>query len=142
MDKQELKKLIDTAAGRIPADLVIKNCKVVNVFSGEIISGDIAVSGSKIAGIGEYEGREVVDAEGSYAVPGLIDSHIHIESSYVTPEEIGRLLVPHGTTTIIADPHEIVNVWDPRAGLYDGGGGEDCIGYSVCGSVLCSGDAI
>ena len=110
MDKQELKKLIDTAAGRIPADLVIKNCKVVNVFSGEIISGDIAVSGSKIAGIGEYEGREVVDAEGSYAVPGLIDSHIHIESSYVTPEEIGRLLVPHGTTTIIADPHEIVNV--------------------------------
>ena len=67
MDKQELKKLIDTAAGRIPADLVIKNCKVVNVFSGEIISGDIAVSGSKIAGIGEYEGREVVDAEGSYA---------------------------------------------------------------------------
>ena len=58
MDKQELKKLIDTAAGRIPADLVIKNCKVVNVFSGEIISGDIAVSGSKIAGIGEYEGRE------------------------------------------------------------------------------------
>ncbi|MBS5763312.1 MAG: adenine deaminase [Lachnospiraceae bacterium] len=110
MDKQELKKLIDTAAGRIPADLVIKNCKVVNVFSGEIISGDIAVSGSKIAGIGEYEGREVVDAKGSYAVPGLIDSHIHIESSYVTPEEIGRLLVPHGTTTIIADPHEIVNV--------------------------------
>ena len=110
MDKQELKKLIDTAAGRIPADFVIKNCKVVNVFSGEIISGDIAVSGSKIAGIGEYEGREVVDAKGSYAVPGLIDSHIHIESSYVTPEEIGRLLVPHGTTTIIADPHEIVNV--------------------------------
>ena len=89
---------------------MIKNCKVVNVFSGEIISGDIAVSGSKIAGIGEYEGREVVDAKGSYAVPGLIDSHIHIESSYVTPEEIGRLLVPHGTTTIIADPHEIVNV--------------------------------
>lgn len=89
---------------------MIKNCKVVNVFSGEIISGDIAVSGSKIAGIGEYEGREVVDAEGSYAVPGLIDSHIHIESSYVTPEEIGRLLVPHGATTIIADPHEIVNV--------------------------------
>ena len=100
MDKQELKKLIDTAAGRIPADLVIKNCKVVNVFSGEIISGDIAVSGSKIAGIGEYEGREVVDAKGSYAVPGLIDSHIHIESSYVTPEEIGRLLVPHGQQSL------------------------------------------
>ena len=110
MEKQELKKLIDTAAGRIPADLVIKNCKVVNVFSGEIVEGDIAVSGSQIAGIGEYQGKEIVDAEGAYAVPGLIDSHIHIESSYVTPEEIGRLLVPHGTTTIIADPHEIVNV--------------------------------
>ncbi len=110
MKKEELKKLIDTAAGRIPADLVIKNCKVVNVFSGKIVEGDIAVSGGQIAGIGKYEGKEVVDAQGRYAVPGFIDSHIHIESSYVSPEEIGRLLVPHGGTTIIADPHEIVNV--------------------------------
>ena len=110
MKKEELKKLIDTAAGRIPADLVIKNCKVVNVFSGKIVEGDIAVSGGQIAGIGNYEGKEVVDAQGRYAAPGFIDSHIHIESSYVSPEEIGRLLVPHGGTTIIADPHEIVNV--------------------------------
>lgn len=110
MKKEELKKLIDTAAGRIPADLVIKNCKVVNVFSGKIVEGDIAVSGGQIAGIGNYEGKEVVDAKGRYAAPGFIDSHIHIESSYVSPEEIGRLLVPHGGTTIIADPHEIVNV--------------------------------
>ena len=108
--KAELKKLIDTAAGRIPADLVIKNCKVVNVFSGKIQEGDIAFSGDQIAGIGEYEGKEVIDAEGRYAAPGFIDSHIHIESSYVCPEEIGRLLVPHGGTTIMADPHEIVNV--------------------------------
>lgn len=110
MKKETLKKLIDVAAGRIPADLVIKNCKVMNVFSGEIISGDIAVSDGMIAGIGTYEGKETVDAKGRYATPGLIDSHIHIESSYVSPEEIGRLLVPHGATTIIADPHEIVNV--------------------------------
>ena len=81
MKKEELKKLIDTAAGRIPADLVIKNCKVVNVFSGKIVEGDIAVSGGQIAGIGNYEGKEVVDAQGRYAAPGFIDSHIHIESS-------------------------------------------------------------
>lgn len=108
--KKELKKLIDTAAGRVSADLVIKNCKIVNVFSGKIQEGDIAFSGNQIAGIGEYEGVKVIDAEGRYAAPGFIDSHIHIESSYVSPEEIGRLLVPHGGTTIMADPHEIVNV--------------------------------
>lgn len=108
--KEALKKLIDTAAGRIPADVLIKNCKIVNVFSGEITEGNIAISGSQIAGIGDYEGIEVIDAGGRYAAPGFIDSHIHIESSYVSPEEIGRLLVPHGGTTIMADPHEIVNV--------------------------------
>lgn len=110
MTKTELKELIDVAAGRKKADVVIKNCKVVNVFTGEIEEGSIAFSGEKIAGIGEYEGEKEYDAEGRYAVPGLIDSHIHIESAYVSPEEMGRLLVPHGTSTIIADPHEIVNV--------------------------------
>lgn len=108
--KQELKKRIDIAAGRIPADVVIKNCKVVDVYSGDIIEGDIALSDGVIAGVGSYEGNEEIDACGQYAVPGFIDSHIHIESAYVSPEEIGRLLVPHGATTIIADPHEIVNV--------------------------------
>ena len=110
MKKEELKKLIDTAAGRIPADTVIKNCQVVNVFSGKIQKGDIALCGDKIAGIGEYQGVKEIDAQGRYAVPGFIDSHIHIESAYVSPEELGRLLVPHGAATIIADPHEIVNV--------------------------------
>lgn len=110
MKKEELKRLIDTAAGRIKADVVIKNCKIVNVFSGTIMEGDIALSGDQIAGIGSYQGETEVDAKGRYAAPGFIDSHIHIESSYVSPEEIGRLLVPHGGTTIIADPHEIVNV--------------------------------
>lgn len=110
MEKQALKRLIDVAAGRVPADTVIKNCRVVDVYSGCITEGDIALCGGHIAGVGAYEGEMVIDAGGCYAVPGFIDSHIHIESSYVSPEEIGRLLVPHGGTTIIADPHEIVNV--------------------------------
>lgn len=110
MDKQALKKLILVASGEIPADTVIKNCKVLDVFSGKFTEGDIALCDGQIAGVGKYEGLAVVDAEGRYAVPGFIDSHIHIESSYLCPEELGRMLVPHGGTTIIADPHEIVNV--------------------------------
>lgn len=110
MKKEELKKLIDTAAGRIKADMVIKNCKIVDVYSGRIIEGNIAICGNLIAGIGDYEGIEVIDAHGKYAAPGFIDSHIHIESSYVSPEELGKMIVPHGGTCIVADPHEIVNV--------------------------------
>lgn len=112
MKKETLKKLIDVAAGRIPADIVIKNCNVIDVYSSCILEGrDIAISDGLIAGIGDdYVGTTEIDAKGQYAAPGFIDGHIHIESSYVTPEEIGRLLVPHGGTTIIADPHEIVNV--------------------------------
>lgn len=110
MERNELKKLIDIAAGRIPADKVIKNCKVIDVYNGRIIEGDIALSDNLIAGVGSYEGNEVIDAKGKFAAPGFIDTHIHIESSYVSPEELGRLIVPHGTTTIIADPHEIANV--------------------------------
>ena len=110
MTKESLKKLIDVAAGRVLADTVIKNCKVVDVYSGKIIEGDIAISENMIAGIGSYEGINIIDANGKYATPGFIDSHIHIESSYVSPEELGKLIVPHGGTCIIADPHEIVNV--------------------------------
>jgi adenine deaminase len=110
MTNTELKKLIDVAAGRVTADLVIKNCKIVNVYTHKIEEGDIAVVDGKIAGIGTYEGNKTINGNGKYALPGFIDSHIHIESSYVSPEEIGRLLVPHGATTIVADPHEIVNV--------------------------------
>lgn len=105
-----IKKRINIAAKRQPADLVIKNCKIVNVFTHEIIEGDIAISDGKIAAVGNYSGEKEVDAEGRYALPGFINSHIHIESSFVSPEEFSRLVVPHGTTTIIADPHEIVNV--------------------------------
>ncbi|QTD40141.1 adenine deaminase [Sporosarcina sp. Te-1] len=111
MQKEELKQLIDVAAGRKLADLVLKNGKIVDVYQGSILVGDVAIVDGKIAGIGEaYEGKEVVDINGKYIAPGFIDPHIHVESSYVTPEEFGRLLVPHGTTTVMADPHEIVNV--------------------------------
>lgn len=110
MEKKQLKKLIDIAAGRIPADLVIKNCKVVDVYNAAIVEGDIALCEGLIAGVGKYKGQKEIDAKGQYAAPGFIDSHIHVESSYVSPEELGRLIVPHGTTTIIADPHEITNV--------------------------------
>ncbi len=110
MNKERLKKLIDVAAGRIPADLVIKNCKVVDVYNASIIEGDIALCDGLIAGVGQYEGKSEIDAQGLYAAPGFIDGHIHVESCYVSPEELGRLIVPHGTTTIISDPHEITNV--------------------------------
>lgn len=110
MTKEQLKKLIDVAAGRIPADLVIKNAKIVDVYSSKILEGDIAISDNLIAGIGNYQGRKEIDVNGKYVTPGFIDGHIHIESSYLSPEELGKLLVPHGGTCIIADPHEIVNV--------------------------------
>ncbi|MBB4824796.1 adenine deaminase [Sporosarcina luteola] len=111
MQKKELTQLIDVAAGRTSADLVLKNGKIVDVYQGSILVGDVAIVNGKIAGIGEtYEGKKVVDVKGKYIAPSFIDPHIHVESSYVTPEEFGRLLVPHGTTTVMADPHEIVNV--------------------------------
>lgn len=111
MDKKTLKRLIDVAAGRVPADLVLKQATVIDVYQGETIQGDVAIVDGRIAGIGEtYEGKETLDVAGKFVAPGFIDPHIHVESSYVTPEEFGRLLVPRGTTTVLADPHEIVNV--------------------------------
>jgi adenine deaminase len=104
--------MIDTAMHRIPADLVIRNCNVVDVYTGNIRKDSIAVTFGRIVGFGEdFTGKEEIDAHGAYAAPGLIDSHIHIESSYLSPEEFGRLVVPRGTMTVIADPHEIVNVY-------------------------------
>ena len=76
--REKLAHLIDVAAGRVPADTVIKNCKVVDVYAGEIIDGDIAICDGAIAGVGDYEGREMIDAEGMYAAPGFIDAHIHL----------------------------------------------------------------
>lgn len=108
--KEMLKKRIDVAAKRIPADLVIKNGKVVNVFTREIITEDIAIVDGYIAGTGTFEGYETVDAYGKYVVPGFIDGHVHIESAMVIPSEFSNVVLPHGVTTIVADPHEIANV--------------------------------
>lgn len=110
MDKKELKQLIAIAAGREKADLLIKNCRIVDLCGGEVIEGSIALSGGFIAGIGEYEAKKVYDAKGKYATAGFIDAHIHIESSYCSPEEFAKMVIVHGTTGVIADPHEIMNV--------------------------------
>ena len=110
MEKAALVKLIEVASGKRKADLVIKNCRVVDVYASRIIDGDIAICDGLIAGVGTYEGEETIDAGGAFAAPGFIDGHLHIESVHVPPEEMGRICVPHGTTTLIADPHEIVNV--------------------------------
>lgn len=110
MNKDSLKRLIDVANGNKKADLVLKNGSIVDVCSGKIFKADLAIAEGYIAGFGEYDGETEVDIEGKYIAPGLMDAHIHIESSYCTPEEFGRMVVPHGTTTVIADPHEIVNV--------------------------------
>lgn len=101
---------IKIALGIENPDLVIKNARIINVFTKEIIPGDIAIYNSTIAGIGEYNGIREIDAGGRFACPGLIDSHVHIESSMVAPAEFAKAVLPHGTTTIIADPHEIANV--------------------------------
>lgn len=105
-----LGEYIDAAIGRKKAEIVLKNGKFVNVFTGEICKGDIAIEGGRIVGFGEYEGETEYDIAGKIAVPGLIDAHVHIESSQLSPEEFARLVLPRGTTTVIADPHEITNV--------------------------------
>ena len=111
MDKQAFLHLLAVARGDEPADLLLKNAKVVNVFTGEILEADVALAGAWIAAVGQgYEGEAIIDLKGSYLIPGLIDTHVHIESSMVTPPQFARAIVPRGTTTVIADPHEIANV--------------------------------
>lgn len=102
--------VIDVAAGRAPADLVLKNATYVNVFSNELCHGDIAVAEGLIVGMGEYHGKMEVDVSGKLVLPGFIDAHIHLESSLVSPTEFAKAVLPHGTTTVITDPHEIANV--------------------------------
>ena len=102
--------VIDVAAGRVPADLVLKNATYVNVFSNELGHGDIAVAEGLIVGMGEYHGHVEVDVSGKLVLPGFLDAHIHLESSLVSPTEFAKAVLPHGTTTVITDPHEIANV--------------------------------
>ena len=102
--------VIDVAAGRAPADLVLKNATFVNVFSNELSTMDIAVAEGLIVGMGSYQGRSEVDCTGKIVLPGFLDAHIHLESSLVSPTEFVKAVLPHGTTTVVTDPHEIANV--------------------------------
>ena len=104
------RRIINAAAGREPADLVLKNATYVNVFSNELCTADIAVAEGLIVGMGQYSGTREVDMTGKIVLPGFLDAHIHLESSLVTPKEFVRAVLPHGTTTVVTDPHEIANV--------------------------------
>lgn len=106
----EERRLVETAAGRRRAELVLKNARYVNVFTHELCTGDIAIACGKIAGIGKYDGEKELDVSGRIVCPGFLDAHIHIESSLSVPREFARAVVPHGTTAIVTDPHEITNV--------------------------------
>ncbi|MCM3513086.1 adenine deaminase [Carnobacterium inhibens] len=105
-----LEKRISVSAKKTPADLVVKNGMIVNVFTGELMSGDIAIVDGVIAGIGSYEGAKTIDANNKIIVPGLIDGHVHIESSLLTPKEFSKIVLQHGVTSVVTDPHEIANV--------------------------------
>ncbi|WP_343343697.1 adenine deaminase [Terrisporobacter petrolearius] len=105
-----ISELIDRSMKNKNPDLVLKNVKIVNVFTHEIVTGDVAVHDGIIVGIGKYTGNTNIDLNGKYIAPGLIDSHVHIESSMLSPGEFSKAIVPRGTTTIITDPHEIANV--------------------------------
>ena len=96
--------------GKKQADLVLKNARIINVFTGEILPGNVAVTDGMIVGIGDYQGKEEHDLKGKYLCPGFIDSHLHLESTLVTPKELVTVASRHGTTTFIVDPHESANV--------------------------------
>ncbi|MDM8534047.1 amidohydrolase family protein [Clostridiaceae bacterium HSG29] len=106
----KMKIRAELALGEEEVELVLKNCKIINVFTHEIHENDIAINKGKIIGFGNYKAKKYIDVEGKFVSPGLIDSHMHLESSLVTPQRLSEVAVANGTTTIIADPHEIANV--------------------------------
>ena len=111
MTKDKAHVLIETAMGRMDADLAIRNAMVVDVYSRTSFKADVYIKDGIIIGFdGERKAREEYDAEGRYLIPGLIDAHCHIESSHLSPAQFSDTVVPFGTTTVIADPHEICNV--------------------------------
>ncbi|KPQ19267.1 MAG: Adenine deaminase, partial [Rhodobacteraceae bacterium HLUCCA24] len=111
MSRPDLATLIAQGAGRVPAELVLRGARVLDVVTGDLLEGDVAVCGDTIVGTCDaYEGREVADVSGLILVPGFIDTHLHVESSMVTPFEFDRCVAPRGITTAICDPHEIANV--------------------------------
>lgn len=110
LDMSSLKKRIQVAKGKTAADLVVKNGRILNVFTGNIVNSDIAIVDGVIAGIGCFEGNETIDAHDKIIVPGFIDGHMHIESTMLTPSELSKVVLQHGVTALVADPHEIANV--------------------------------
>ncbi|MEY3306329.1 MAG: adenine deaminase [Pseudomonadota bacterium] len=111
MPRPNLSDLIDQGRGVIPADLVLRGGRVFDLITGDLVETDVAICGDTIVGVfGEYEGRREIDCSGQILVPGFIDTHLHIESSLVTPHEFDRCVGPRGVTTAICDPHEIANV--------------------------------
>jgi adenine deaminase len=110
-NRQGLERRIDQALGRMPADLVIRNARILDLVTGSLERGDIAICDDLIVGLYDsYRGVQEIEANGRIAVPGFIDSHVHCESTLVVPGEFDRCVLPHGTTTAICDPHEICNV--------------------------------
>ena len=105
-----LEHKLSVARGEAPAELLFKNAQLVNVFSGEVYPAHVAVDDGRVVGIGDYDAREVVDLDGAYLAPGLIDGHFHVESTMVTVPEFARAVVPHGTSAMVIDPHEFTNV--------------------------------
>ena len=110
MDEERLQRRLRVARGDAPADLVLAGGMVANVYTGQWQKIDVALFDGIIAGLGDYEGPRI-EIQGGYLMPGLIDGHLHLESSMLTPRELARALLPLGTTTVVADPHEIANVW-------------------------------
>ncbi|NOZ72032.1 MAG: adenine deaminase [Chloroflexi bacterium] len=106
----EISEIVRYARGDKPAELLLKNARVVNVLSGEITQTNIAIVHSRIIGMGDYEADETIDLKNAYVAPGFIDAHVHIESAMTPPSEFARAVVPRGTTAVITDPHEIANV--------------------------------
>jgi adenine deaminase len=105
-----LPDLLRCARGDAPADLLLDNARVVHVLTGEVLRGSVAVAGGRVVGLGPYPARHVLDLGGAYLAPAFMDAHVHIESSMVPPAEYARAVVPRGTATVVADPHEIANV--------------------------------
>src|SRR2546429_6184566 len=105
----DLARRLAVARGSEPADLVVRGGRVLSVFTREWVEADVAIADGWVAGLGDYEGHEVLDAAGRYVVPGFMDAHMHLESSKLLPDEFARLVLPLGTTAVIADPHELAN---------------------------------
>jgi len=107
----KLTRFLPVARGDEPADLLLRNAQVIDVFTGEITEADVAIAEDTIVGVGlTYDADEEIDLQGRYICPGLIDAHVHIESSMATPPYFARAVLPRGTTTVVTDPHEIANV--------------------------------